>query len=80
MFARSMLCAMVYSAAAATAASVPTRVHIVAHTHDDPGWIKTADGYFDSEVHTLLSNTMNALLANRSRVFHYVEMIYFHTL
>ena len=55
----------------------PTRVHMVAHTHDDPGWLKTADQYFDSEVKTILTKTVAALLANESRVFHYVEMLYF---
>ena len=53
------------------------RVHIIAHTHDDPGWIKTADQYFDQEVHALLNNSIASLLANSSRIFHYVEMVYF---
>ena len=53
------------------------RVHIVAHTHDDPGWIKTADQYFDQEVHALLNNSIASLLSNSSRIFHYVEMVYF---
>ena len=33
-------------AALHSALSERLNVHIIAHTHDDPGWLKTADEYY----------------------------------
>jgi len=32
--------------AAAKAADDKLQVHLIMHTHDDPGWLKTADQYY----------------------------------
>ena len=49
--------------------SEPLYVHIVPHTHDDVGWLKTVDEYFTgsneasqpAEVNLILSGTIEAL-------------------
>ncbi|KAK9108609.1 hypothetical protein Syun_024620 [Stephania yunnanensis] len=56
-------------------------VHLVPHTHDDVGWLKTVDQYFVGSnnsiqgacVRNVLDSLVPALLADRNRKFIYVE-------
>jgi Glycosyl hydrolases family 38 N-terminal domain len=56
--------------------------HIIAHTHDDVGWLKTVDEYFtganDENAHAsvqyVLDTVIDELLADPSKKFTYVEM------
>ncbi|CAJ1787433.1 unnamed protein product [Sphenostylis stenocarpa] len=58
-------------------------VHLVAHTHDDVGWLKTVDQYYVGSnnsiqgacVQNVLDSMVHALLADKNRKFIYVEMI-----
>ena len=61
-------------------------VHIVMHTHDDVGWLKTKDHYYSGEnpenrsnakVKQILDSVISELLKKESRKFSYVEMSYF---
>ncbi|KAH3742715.1 Lysosomal alpha-mannosidase [Pelomyxa schiedti] len=52
-------------------------VHAVPHTHDDPGWLKTVDGYYDCCVQYILDTVVSSLAANPKRRFTYVEMAFF---
>jgi len=60
-------------------------VHIVPHTHDDVGWLKTVDQYYyglnntiqHASVQSILDSTVRALLENSERKFTYVEMAFF---
>jgi len=60
-------------------------VHIIAHTHDDVGWLKTVDEYFyganssiqDAGVQYILDGTINALVADPTKKFIYVEIAFF---
>lgn len=54
-----------------------TRVHIVAHSHEDPGWLNTSDTYYQIKVNYIITNVVNSLLADERRTFQYVEMWYF---
>ena len=55
------------------------------HSHDDVGWIKTFDAYFDgsdsllayTNVNAELTTVVNALAANPDRKFSEVEMAFF---
>jgi hypothetical protein len=61
-------------------------VHIVAHTHDDVGWLKTVDEYYygannsiqDAGVQYILDSVIPALLQNPERKFIYVEIGFFY--
>ncbi|CAF1413328.1 unnamed protein product [Adineta ricciae] len=60
-------------------------VHIVVHTHDDVGWLKTVDQYYYGShkeiqkrgVQYILDSVMEALVDNPDRRFIYVEMAFF---
>ncbi|KAF8400067.1 hypothetical protein HHK36_015942 [Tetracentron sinense] len=56
-------------------------VHLVPHTHDDVGWLKTIDQYYVGSnnfdqgacVQDILDSVVSALLADKNRKFIYVE-------
>jgi alpha-mannosidase len=60
-------------------------IHVVPHSHDDIGWLKTVDEYFYgnkaeiqfTNVNVELTSVMNALLDNPERKFSEVEMKFF---
>lgn len=60
-------------------------VHLVAHTHDDVGWLKTIDQYYVGSnnsiqgacVENVLDSVVSALLADENRKFIYVEQAFF---
>ncbi|XP_050306367.1 lysosomal alpha-mannosidase-like [Anthonomus grandis grandis] len=60
-------------------------VHIVPHTHDDVGWLKTVDQYYYGSntntqragVQYILDNVIESLTRNKERRFIYVETAFF---
>ncbi|KAH3755937.1 lysosomal alphamannosidase [Pelomyxa schiedti] len=60
-------------------------VHIVPHTHDDVGWLKTVDQYYYglnnsiqyAGVQYIIDNVVSALAQNPDRTFIYVETAFF---
>uniref|UniRef100_T1IVT5 Alpha-mannosidase n=1 Tax=Strigamia maritima TaxID=126957 RepID=T1IVT5_STRMM len=60
-------------------------VHIIAHTHDDVGWLKTFDQYFygsetylaNAGVQYILDSVLEQLKLNPERRFIYVESAFF---
>ncbi|KAF6169657.1 hypothetical protein GIB67_004049 [Kingdonia uniflora] len=60
-------------------------VHLVPHTHDDVGWLKTVDQYYVGAnnsirgacVQNVLDSVFEALLADKNRKFIYVEQAFF---
>ncbi|PRQ16869.1 putative alpha-mannosidase [Rosa chinensis] len=58
-------------------------VHLVAHTHDDVGWLKTMDQYYvgsnnsfqEACVQNVLDSLVLALLADKNRKFVYTEQV-----
>jgi alpha-mannosidase len=60
-------------------------VHVVPHTHDDVGWLKTVEEYYyglnmtiqSACVKDILDSVVEALLDNPKRTFTYVEMKFF---
>jgi hypothetical protein len=74
------------AAAASLAAAGPTvNVHIVPHSHDDAGWLKTVSQYFYGQnqsiypagVQYIVDNVVNSLTANPERTFVITEQVFF---
>ncbi|CAE7198223.1 unnamed protein product [Symbiodinium natans] len=71
--------------ALAVLAEPAVEVHIVAHTHDDVGWLKTVDEYYTGQnnsiqhayVHMILDTVVRCLEQNPNRTFTYVEQAFF---
>lgn len=42
-------------------------VHMVSHSHDDVGWVKTVNQYYNDQVQNILNSVVDALLANPER-------------
>uniref|UniRef100_A0A1X7U3R1 Alpha-mannosidase n=1 Tax=Amphimedon queenslandica TaxID=400682 RepID=A0A1X7U3R1_AMPQE len=60
-------------------------VHLVPHTHDDVGWLKTVDEYYygannsiqHAAVRYILDSVVDELSKNKDRTFIYVEIAFF---
>jgi lysosomal alpha-mannosidase len=73
------------AAAAAAVGGEHLTIHVIAHTHDDVGWLKTVDEYYyganssiqDAGVQYILDSVVPALEANARRRFIYVEIAFF---
>ena len=78
-----LLLALLLSPVTATAA--PIRVHVIAHSHTDAGWLKTVDQYFAGtnrsiafgHVHAILDSVLLSLTQNPARRFSYGEQAFF---
>mmetsp|Transcript_56397 Transcript_56397/g.134643 ORF Transcript_56397/g.134643 Transcript_56397/m.134643 type:complete len:987 (-) Transcript_56397:208-3168(-) len=77
--------ALVLCSALAVQAEPAVEVHIVPHTHDDVGWLKTVDEYFTGQnnsiqrayVRLILDTVVRCLEQNPDRKFTYVETAFF---
>ena len=60
-------------------------MHLVSHTHDDLGWLKTIDEYFegskqyiyDATVELILDGVVSELYKDPNKKFIYVEVAFF---
>ena len=81
-FALAFICL----ATARNSSSPPLNIHLIAHSHDDIGWLKTVDEYFyglrndiqNAGVQYILDSVVRALHRNPERKFIYVEVGFFY--
>ncbi|KNC56371.1 alpha-mannosidase 2 [Thecamonas trahens ATCC 50062] len=64
-------------ASPAAAAGDELNVFILAHSHCDPGWLNTFEGYFQRDVNAILSNVVTALQQDARRRFIWAEISFF---
>eukprot|EP01116_Phalansterium_solitarium_P016044 TRINITY_DN3630_c0_g2_i1.p1 TRINITY_DN3630_c0_g2~~TRINITY_DN3630_c0_g2_i1.p1 ORF type:complete len:1254 (-),score=450.47 TRINITY_DN3630_c0_g2_i1:473-4234(-) len=52
-------------------------VHIIPHSHCDPGWLKTYQEYYSHHVDRILSGVVGQLIGNPKRTFNWAEISFF---
>ncbi len=63
----------------------PINVHLIPHSHDDVGWLKTVDDYYygnhmeiqDAQVQYIIDTVVEELAQDPSKTFIYVEIAFF---
>jgi len=63
----------------------PLKVHVIPHSHDDVGWLKTVDEYFSgtkyyiqrANVELIIDNVMRELIRDKAKHYSQVEMKFF---
>jgi len=53
-------------------------VHIIPHSHCDPGWLKIFEEYYSSNVHGILNGVFNELLLDENKTFNWAEISFFN--
>ena len=55
----------------------PMNVHLIPHSHTDPGWLATYDTYYSRDVKPILNNVVASLEQNPNRTFTWAETCFF---
>ncbi|KAL0485526.1 lysosomal alpha-mannosidase [Acrasis kona] len=74
---RSPLVLVILCAIAVATLSAPLKVHVIPHSHCDPGWLKTYEGYYTEQVEKILTTVTSNLLNDQSLRFVWVEQVFF---
>lgn len=51
--------------------------HIIAHSHCDPGWLSTFEGYYTSDVNRIITAATDELLKDPNKRFIWAEISFF---
>lgn len=57
--------------------SPPLYVHLIPHSHCDPGWLNSFEGYYSDEVARILGNVVEQLEQSGDRRFIWAEVSFF---
>lgn len=51
------------------------RVIVMPHSHNDPGWLKTVEGYFATATKNILNNIVRKLTVHTNMTFIWSEVL-----
>jgi len=55
---------------------LPLKVIVMPHSHTDPGWLQTVEGYFATSTKSIISNVVNKLTQHTNMTFIWSEASY----
>lgn len=55
---------------------LPLRVIVMPHSHNDPGWLQTMEGYFATSTKQIITNMVNKLTEHSNMTFIWTEMTF----
>ncbi|KAH3763717.1 lysosomal alpha-mannosidase [Pelomyxa schiedti] len=73
----TLVCVVAFVIGVVAGAEDRATVFLVPHTHCDPGWLDTYQGYYDTEVKFILDTVVEQLAANPSYKFTWAETSFF---
>ncbi len=53
-------------------------IHVIAHSHDDVGYLKTVDENYEQDIKHIITNVVQSLSKSPKRTFTQVEIYYFN--
>ena len=56
---------------------IPVTIHIVSHSHQDAGWLRTIEEYFKSDVSAIYTSVFNVLVSDSTKTFTHAEIKFF---
>ena len=56
---------------------IPVTIHIVSHSHQDAGWLRTIEEYFNSDVSAIYTSVFNVLVSDSTKTFTHAEIKFF---
>ena len=62
--------------ASATSSKLPLKIFLVPHSHSDPGWHKTVNGYFRDQTKPTLDNMVEKLQKFPNMTFVWAESVF----
>ena len=71
-------CSSILSSKLLVIIKLDINVHVVSHSHHDPGWVMTVDNYYNIYVKNIYNNIFfNFLVENTNRTFVICEIVNF---
>jgi hypothetical protein len=52
-------------------------IHIIPHTHQDPGWVLSFSEFYSQKVHLIYDNMLKQLIESQERTFIICEVVNF---
>ena len=72
------ICLLIFLALTCVDAKKKLVIHLIPHSHNDAGWLKSFEGYFHCCTNKTLTSVVQSLLENDSYTFHWADTAFFN--